>query len=66
MSGNLVLVFLFLVLLVLVAPALAGDAEISSIEIRAELPAAVEKSGGPVCSTNVVRDDWAARLAGVN
>jgi hypothetical protein len=39
------LVLLFLVLLVLAALRLKGDAEISSIEIRSELPAAVEKSG---------------------
>jgi hypothetical protein len=37
------LVLLFLVLLVLAALSLKGDAEISSIEIRSELPAAVEK-----------------------
>jgi hypothetical protein len=55
MSGNLVPVLLFLVFLVVAALSLKGDAEISSIEIRAELPAAVEKSGEAVPSTNVGR-----------
>jgi hypothetical protein len=45
-SGNLVPVLLFLVLLVVLAAlSLKDGAEISSIEIRSELPPAVEKSG---------------------